>query len=108
MQRAQRSPYRTTWGRKGSTPVVKSTGARFRFNLVSAINNLGQMRFMLTDQNVNNEVYVEFLRRLLTGATQPVFLVVDGHPVHRSRAVKRFVLSTEGRLRLFFRRIPPK
>jgi transposase len=102
-----RSDYHTgtIWGRKGSTPVVKSTGVRFRFNLVSAINNLGQMRFMLTDQNINNEVYVEFLRRLLTGATQPVFLVVDGHPVHRSRAVKRFVLSTEGRLRLFF--LPP-
>ena len=63
------------------------------------------MRFMLTDQNVNNEVYVEFLRRLLVGARQPIFLVVDGHSVHRSRAVKRFVLSTEGRLRLFF--LPP-
>lgn len=95
----------TTWGRKGSTPIVKSTGARFRFNLISAINNLGQMRFMLTDRNVNNEVYVEFLRRLLAGAKQPIFLVVDGHSVHRSRAVKRFVLSTEGRLRLFF--LPP-
>lgn len=102
-----RSDYHTgtTWGRKGSTPVVNSTGARFRFNLISAINNLGQMRFMLTDQNVNNEVYVEFLRRLLVGAKPPIFLVVDGHSVHRSRAVKRFVVSTEGRLRLFF--LPP-
>jgi hypothetical protein len=24
----------------------------------------------------------------------PVFRVVDGHPVHRSRAVKQFVAST--------------
>jgi transposase len=31
-----------------------------------------------------------------------VFLIVDGHPVHRSGAVKRFAASTEGRLRLFF------
>jgi transposase len=30
-----------------------------------------------------------------------VFLVVDGHPTHRSRPVKEFVASTEGRLRLF-------
>jgi len=102
-----RSDYHTgtTWGPKGSTPIVKGTGARFRFNLVSAINRLGQMRFMLTDQNLNNEVYVEFLRRLLVGAKQPIYLVVDGHSVHRSRAVKRFVISTEGRLRLFF--LPP-
>jgi transposase len=60
---------------------------------------------MLTGKNLNNEVYVEFLRRLLVGAKQPIYLVVDGHSVHRSRAVKKFVLSTEGRLRLFF--LPP-
>jgi transposase len=102
-----RSDYHTgtTWGPKGSTPIVKATGSRFRFNLISAINSLGQMRFMLTDKNVNNEVYVEFLRRLLVGAKQPIYLVVDGHSVHRSRAVKKFVLSTEGQLRLYF--LPP-
>lgn len=68
-----RSDYHTgtTWGRKGTTPIVKSTGARFRFNLISAINSLGQMRFMLTDKNVNNGVYAEFLRRLLVGASSP-------------------------------------
>jgi len=31
----------------------------------------------------------------------PVFLIVDGHPVHRSKAVKEFVDSTKGQLRLF-------
>jgi transposase len=30
-----------------------------------------------------------------------VFLVVNGHPVHRSKAVKDSVASTQGRLRLF-------
>jgi hypothetical protein len=29
----------------------------------------------------------------------PVFLVLDGHPVHRSKAVKAFAASTGGRLR---------
>jgi transposase len=31
-----------------------------------------------------------------------VFLVLDGHPVHRSNAVKAFAESTNGQLRLFF------
>jgi transposase len=30
------------------------------------------------------------------------YLVVDGHPCHRSRATKEFVAATEGRLKLFF------
>jgi transposase len=39
---------------------------------------------------------------LLHDATGPVFLVLDGHPVHRSNAVKQFAASTNGRLRLCF------
>jgi transposase len=31
----------------------------------------------------------------------PVYLVVDGHPTHRSKLVKQFVASTDGRLKLF-------
>jgi transposase len=39
-------------------------------------------------------------RRLLDDATGPVLLVLDGHPVHRSKAVRQFAASTNGRLRL--------
>lgn len=92
----------TTWGAKGTTPVVLKTGQRFKFNLLSVINNWGEMRFMLTEQRVNNELYIEFLQRLLQGVTKPIFLILDGHPVHRSKAVKAFAASTEGKLRLFF------
>jgi transposase len=63
------------------------------------------MRFMLTDKNFNNEVYADFLHRPLVGVKQPIYLIVDGHSVHPSRAVKQFVLSTQRRLRLFF--LPP-
>jgi transposase len=31
----------------------------------------------------------------------PVYLVVDGHPTHRSKLVKQFVASTNGALKLF-------
>ena len=33
------------------------------------------------------------------------FLILDGHPVHKSRQVKEFVATTEGKLRLFI--LPP-
>ena len=47
-------------------------------------------------------MFIDFCRRLLQDTSGPVFLVLDGHPVHRSRAVKQFAESTGGRLRLFF------
>src|SRR5271155_3189215 len=31
-----------TWGKRGSTPVVESTGARHAMSLISAITSLGQ------------------------------------------------------------------
>ena len=49
--------------------------------------------------------FVQFLERLLDNQKRPVFLIVDGHPVHRAKKVKEFVVTTAGRLRLF--QLPP-
>ncbi len=95
----------TTWGRRGRTPVVSSTGARFGANLISAISAQGQLRFMLTKGRVTAAVFIEFLRRLLVNATAPIFLIVDGHPTHRAKSVARFVAEQHGRLALFH--LPP-
>lgn len=65
----------------------------------------GDLRFMLTKKAVTAPVFVEFLTRLLRGMKRPVFLILDGHPVHRSGKVQEFVASTNGRLQLFF--LPP-
>ena len=35
----------TTWAPSGATPVVKATGARYGFNLLSAVNARGHFRF---------------------------------------------------------------
>lgn len=95
----------TTWGRRGQTPVVSSTGARFGANLISAISAQGQLRFMLTSGRVTAAVFIEFLKRLLINAPAPVFLIVDGHPTHRAKSVARFVAARPGKLALFF--LPP-
>jgi hypothetical protein len=52
---------------------------------------------------LNGPVFIDFCRGLLHDTPGPVFLVLDGHPVHRSNAVKQFAASTEGRLGLSFR-----
>ena len=45
--------------------------------------------------------FIDFCRRLLHDAGGPIFLVVDGHPTHRAKKVKRFVASTDGQLVIF-------
>jgi transposase len=102
-----RSDYHSgkTWAVRGKTPVVVTTGARFGCNMISAVSPRGAMRFMLIEGKLTGEVFVEFLKRLLQNSSHPVFLIVDGHPVHKSAAVSRFVAATQGELQLFH--LPP-
>ena len=95
----------TTWAIKGETPVVKTTGARFSLNMISAITSKGKMKFMTHSGKVNASVFCEFLKRLMHNITKKIFLILDGHPVHRSSKVKKLIQSMDGRLRLFY--LPP-
>lgn len=95
-----------TWGKKGQTPVVETTGARHGMSLISAISARGHMRFMIKEKGgVNAAVFIEFLKRLITGAKRAIFLIVDRGPAHIAKMTKAFVESLNGRLRLFY--LPP-
>jgi transposase len=95
-----------TWGKKGETPVVLSTGARYRMSLISAVTSRGHMRFMIkATGGVNADVFIEFLRRLLIGSKNRIFIIVDRGPAHVAKKTKAFVASLGGRLRLFY--LPP-
>ena len=92
----------TTWAPVGQTPVVATTGDRFGINLIAAVAAKGGLRFAAYDGHLNAKVFIDFCRRLRHDTPGPVFLVLDGHPVHRSKAVKQFAASTNGQLRLVF------
>jgi transposase len=92
----------TTWAPVGRTPVVHSTGARHAINLISAVTAKGALRFAASEGTLNGAVFVDFCKRLLHDAAGPVFLVLDGHPAHRSAMAKKFAADSNGRLRLCF------
>ena len=95
-----------TWGKKGETPVVVSTGARYRMSLISAVTSRGHMRFMIKEKGgINADVFIEFLKRLMVGSTNKIFLIVDRGPAHVAKKTKAFVAGLGGALRLFY--LPP-
>src|SRR3954454_8747550 len=95
----------TTWAPVGQTPAVRATGARFGLNLISAISAQGALRFSVLAGTLTAAGFINFLKRLLHDAQRtsagPVFCIVDNHPVHRAKAVDRYVDSTDGALRLY-------
>ena len=60
---------------------------------------------MVVRGGVGARVFIEFLKRLMQGRRRRVFLIVDGHPSHRSKSARRYVDSLSGKLKLFF--LPP-
>ena len=92
----------TTWSPKGQTPVIKVTGARFRTNMVAAISTRGHLRFMVNQGTVTADVLCVFLKKLMHNAQQPIFLIWDGHPTHKSKKVRECIESFEGKLEMYF------
>lgn len=90
----------TSYAPVGETPVVRATGQRFGCNMISAITNKGALSFMVFTGKFKAGVFVDFMRRLLKQAPGKLYLIVDGHPVHKSRVAKAFVVRNADRLRL--------
>ena len=95
----------TTWAPVGRTPIVRGTGARKSVNMISAVSPRGEIRFSFLSGNLNSGLFIDYLKNLMHDIPNPIFLIVDGHPSHRSKETLEFVQSTGERINLFF--LPP-
>ena len=91
-----------SYGRRGQTPVVPGTGQRFGFNVMSSITNRGHLSFLSFRERFTADVFIRFAKKLLRQRRRKIFLILDRHPVHRSRAVQEWLAKNEHRLRVFF------
>ena len=98
-------PLGRTYGLKGKTPVVVTSGQRQSINVISAVNAQGAFWAATYTGKLNAESFIAFLQNFMRGRTGRVFLVVDGHPAHKANTVKQYIQSLKGRLELHF--LPP-
>ena len=90
----------TSYALVGQTPVVRATGQRFGCSMISAITNRGHLVFRVFHGTFRAPMFVDFMRRLRLQNTGKVYLIVDGHPVHRSKVAKAFVATNAKAFRL--------
>lgn len=98
-------PLQRTWGKKGQTPVVKTSGARQSIHAISALSNKGGFWYHVFEGKFNATKCIECFKRFLRDRQSPVILIVDGHPVHKSKKVQDYIESLEGQIELVF--LPP-
>ena len=90
---------------KGQTPVQRVPGKRFGVNSIATVTNLGVMRFMVFASRFTGAVLLVFLARLLASRPSKVYVILDGHPAHRSKKVKAWAAARADRVRLVY--LPP-
>ena len=95
-------PLRRTYGLKGTTPIVKTSGQRQSINVISAVNARGEFWAATYPGKLNAEAFVVFLQDFMKGQSGKVFLIIDGHPAHKANKVKEFIKEMKGRLELYF------
>jgi len=94
-----------TYGLKGHTPIVTTSGQRQSLNVISAVNARGEFWAVTYTGKLNAQSFMVFLQNFVESQPGKIFLVVDGHPAHKANAVKDYIKSLEGRLELHF--LPP-
>jgi len=62
--------------------------------MISAITNKSALAFMVFQGKFKAPVFAEFMKRLLKQMDGRIYLIVDGHPVHRSGAATRLPPDT--------------
>jgi len=92
----------TTWGQVGATPVVVGTGKRESVTMISAITPRGEICFDVFDGTFDSARFIAFLDKLASDTSNPIYLIVDGHSVHKSAAVTEHIASLNGKITLFF------
>lgn len=90
-----------SWSLKGQTPVIPGTGQRFSCSMMSAITNQGHLAFMVFKKRFVAQTCTNFLNRLIRQEKRRVFLIWDGHPVHKSSAVRKWMKAHRDRIEVF-------
>lgn len=91
-----------TWGLRGHTPEVPTSGRRQSVNAISAVNARGEFWYEIYTERLNAARFVDLLTHFMRGRKSPVFLVLDGHPAHTAKVVAQYVQRLAGRLALHF------
>ena len=86
----------TTWGKVGETPVIKDTGGRFGFKLISAVSARGDMHFDVIEDRMDANKFIAYLEQLRRDTNQAIFVIADNARYHHSKKVQAFLKEKQG------------
>jgi transposase len=94
----------------GEPATIEVSSTPCRMNVISAISNEGDLRFMTYAQTMTGVLFVTFLANLIAGASRKIYLIADRLPAHEAAVVDAWVAEHSNQLELFYspRRAPER
>jgi transposase len=87
---------------KGKTPIIPLNVNKSRINMISAISNQGQVRFMLYKETMTAKRLIQFMTRLIKDANGKVYLILDNLRAHHSKEVKEWLDNHQDKIEVFY------
>ena len=74
---------------KGKTPILKHDGTKRKVNMISAVTNKGEVRFMCYTSTMTQSKFILFLSKLIKSTDGPVVVITDNLSVHHGKRVAK-------------------
>lgn len=90
---------------KGKAPIIHLNAKKSSINMISAIANIGKVRFMLYREKMSSPVLIKFMSRLIKDVSRKIFLILDNLKVHHSKKVADWLETKKEKIEVFY--LPP-
>lgn len=91
-------PLQRTWGARGQTPVVQTSGQRQSISAISALSNTGAFWYHVYTGRLTADRFIECLWDFLQSQRGKLVVIMDGHPVHKAKKVRAWLAERADRL----------
>jgi transposase len=98
-------PLQQACGLKDQEPVVKTTVQQKSINAISVLNNKGGFWYHIYSGRFDTDKVIDCLNGFMKYRRKKVFLIMESHAVHKSKKVKQFVISLQGKVSIYL--LPP-
>lgn len=97
------SNYVKGYAPKGQTPTVLIASEHIRINMISAITNQGKLRFHFYREKMNQNLFIDFLIRLIKSSDRKIYAIVDNLKVHHGVAIlKPWLEANTDKIKIFY------
>jgi transposase len=86
----------------GNAPVLVASTKRHGLSMVSAISNVGMLRFQFIEQAMNANLLIEFMAKLVEDNEKKVFLILDNLKVHHAKIVTAWLAEHRDEIEVFY------